>query len=601
MKKILSFFTFMILFGIIMTHAADIPKVVISGIYGGGGNNGSTYKNDYIELYNTTNSSINLTGYALYYFAATGVNAGTSNTFTFPAGSTIEAHSFALVKAAAGDGTQPEWKIDFDFDGSGSTGKNLSMSASTGKILLLSAYTNFTTSGSSLPTTLAGIQALAGYMDYMPYGKNATPVFGSTTNDLSASKAASRKYNDITMTYTFNVGADFEIITADDNAPRNSSYGSGDRVATPTFSPAGGNYTNPINVTISCATAGATIRYTLDGTDPSTSSTQYTNAISVSKQTTIKAMAWKDDLEPSKIGVANYIYPVNTLAALRALAPAYNGNENAGTAVVEYIGKAVVTQKSTTGATNNLRNIYIQDGTDAIMVFDPTAKLNCEVGDRITNIRGTLTNYWGMLEIIPEVDCKVVDIDQQMPAITITASQLDYNNENPLQAKLITLKGVTYTQTGVFEPEKYYHLKEGSTVFDSIVFIENKAADFIKDAIPTTLIDITGVCDFKGGKDITTKNRIVPLNKNNNVVSIQNLNKSTIKLSPNPADNFVNIVTNSPMKLEVYSLLGNLISTESLSEGSNTISVSQYPAGMYLMKLTDSSTGQSYIQKLVVK
>ena len=606
MKKNLSFLIFLILFGILNAHAADVPKVVISGVYGGGGNNNSIYKNDYIELYNTTNTTINLSGYALYYFAYGGTNAGVSNTFTFPDGSTIGGNSFALIKAAAGNGTQPAWEITFDFDASGSAGTNLSMSATTGKVLLLSAYTNFTTSGSSLPTTLAGIQALAGYMDYMPYGKNATPVFGSSTNDLAANKAASRKYDGNVITYTFNVGADFDIITADENAPRNSNYGNSNRVATPTFSPAGGNFSASFSATISCTTPGATIRYSLDGNDPTTSSPQYTNPITVSAQTTIKAMAWKEGMETSKVGMAVYNFPqkVSTLAALRALAPPYDPNLSVvGTTVFQYTGHAIVTQKQ------KFHNIkYIQDGTGAMMVFDAVGgniQEDVEIGDKITNITGTLTNYFGMIEIIPQGQCDVLSIMQQAPAAVISVAQLDNDHLNPIQGKLVRLMGAKYVKTGVFEAGKYYDLTVNTIPFEAVVYTDNWDADYILDGtqnqIPTIATTIDGVCLFKGSETIPAKNRIVPIDHSNGVIGVHDLNKSSIKLSPNPADNFVNIITGVSMKLEVYSLLGNLIATESLSEGSNTISVSQYPAGMYLIKLIDSSSGQSYVQKLVVR
>ena len=63
--------------------------------------------------------------------------------------------------------------------------------------------------------------------------------------------------------------------------------------ATPTFSPAGGTYYEAQNVSISCATEGATIRYTLDGTNPSESSPIYSSPISITETTTVKAFAMK--------------------------------------------------------------------------------------------------------------------------------------------------------------------------------------------------------------------------------------------------------------------------------------------------------------------
>ena len=64
-------------------------------------------------------------------------------------------------------------------------------------------------------------------------------------------------------------------------------------VATPAFSISGGEVEEGTQVTISCATSGATVYYTTDGSTPSTSSAKYTGAITISKAMTIKAMAAK--------------------------------------------------------------------------------------------------------------------------------------------------------------------------------------------------------------------------------------------------------------------------------------------------------------------
>jgi hypothetical protein len=605
MKKILSLFTMVILFGILNAQSEpsisitnpEIPKVVISGVYGGGGNSGATYKNDYIELYNTTGAPINLTGYSLYYSPVTGGTNNSvtkKNTYTFPANSSIEANGFVLIKASAGSGSQPNWPVAFDFDGSGD-GTNLSMAAAAGRVLLLSKYVDLSPAN-SVPTTLAGIQAMDGYMDYMPYGKLVEPPFGGTTIDLAANKAAQRKYNGSAITYTFSVGAVFSIITADENAPRNSDYGNANRVKTPTFSPAGGSFSDPITVTISCTTAGATIRYTLDGSEPDLSSDEYSSPITISETTTIKAKASKEDMDDSKVGSATYYYPqpVSSLATLRTLAPPYTGAPNEGTTIYTYTGKAVVTHKQ---STTNFNTIYIQDGTAAIMIYDKKIlePEPLELGDLITNVSGTLNNYYGMIEFIPIDPCEVDAIGCQVNTTAISVSQLDANHQNPIQAKVISTEA-EYVVSGNFVKDTYYALKQNNVVYDSVVYTDNWGADYITKPIPAGITKIYGVCNFK-----QNQNRIIPLNINNHVAKITDINKSAIKLSPNPANNFVNIATVSPMKLEVFTLLGNLIATEHLTEGQNTISVSGYPAGVYFMKLTDVNNGRTTTQKLVVK
>ena len=82
--------------------------------------------------------------------------------------------------------------------------------------------------------------------------------------------------------------------------------GESSKVATPTFSPAPGTFTSAQNVTISCTTSGATIHYTTDGSTPTTSSSTYSSAISVSATTTIKAMAVKSGMNNSDVATATY-------------------------------------------------------------------------------------------------------------------------------------------------------------------------------------------------------------------------------------------------------------------------------------------------------
>ena len=93
---------------------------------------------------------------------------------------------------------------------------------------------------------------------------------------------------------------------------------SGSTVATPTFSPVAGAVASGTEVTITCATEGATIHYTTDGNDPTSSSTTYDpdNKPTITANTTIKAIGIKDGLTDSDVATAAYtiaIPPVVTL------------------------------------------------------------------------------------------------------------------------------------------------------------------------------------------------------------------------------------------------------------------------------------------------
>ena len=87
----------------------------------------------------------------------------------------------------------------------------------------------------------------------------------------------------------------------------------------PTFNPAAGTYSSPQSVKISCATSGATIYYTTNGSTPTASSTQYTGAINVSTTTTIKAIAIKNGLSSS---VSTATYTITTATAAPVFSPA---------------------------------------------------------------------------------------------------------------------------------------------------------------------------------------------------------------------------------------------------------------------------------------
>ena len=111
--------------------------------------------------------------------------------------------------------------------------------------------------------------------------------------------------------------------------------------AVPTFSAAPGNYTSPLTVTISDATAGATIYYTTDETPLTTSSAVYSGPITVSATETLKAFAVAAGYSQSSISSAVYI-----LKPPAAATPVFN--LGSGT----YIGEQTVTlSDATPGAT----------------------------------------------------------------------------------------------------------------------------------------------------------------------------------------------------------------------------------------------------------
>ena len=79
-----------------------------------------------------------------------------------------------------------------------------------------------------------------------------------------------------------------------------------EKVTNPVFTPAAGAIFAGTGVTLACTTEGATIHYTIDGTEPTAESTLYTEPIVINEATTVKAIAVKDGMEASSVVTAEY-------------------------------------------------------------------------------------------------------------------------------------------------------------------------------------------------------------------------------------------------------------------------------------------------------
>jgi uncharacterized Fe-S cluster protein YjdI len=83
--------------------------------------------------------------------------------------------------------------------------------------------------------------------------------------------------------------------------------------ATPVISPASGAQSGVITVTITCATGGASIYYTVDGSTPTPASTLYTGGFPASANVTVKAMATSAGRPNSGVDTAVYTFAADGL------------------------------------------------------------------------------------------------------------------------------------------------------------------------------------------------------------------------------------------------------------------------------------------------
>lgn len=207
----------------VQAAAGTADHVVISQVYGGGGNSGAQYTYDFIELYNPTDADVPLQGWSVQYTSSTGVFSSANMT---PLSGSIKAHGYYLIQEKNGAGTIK------DLPAPDVAGGLINMSASAGKVALVKSITPI--------GNTAGDTALLGnadLVDFLGYGSDNDVKNNKQVNQyetagitvLSNSTAALRKSSSTDTTGTTGLGAGYDtndnssdfIITAP--APRNSA------------------------------------------------------------------------------------------------------------------------------------------------------------------------------------------------------------------------------------------------------------------------------------------------------------------------------------------------------------------------------------------
>lgn len=207
-------------------------------------------------------------------------------------------------------------------------------------------------------------------------------------------------------------------------------------VAAPTFSLAEGTYTEAQNVTIT-AEDGATIYYTLDGTNPTEESTVYKSAIAIEKTTTVKAIAVKGG-ESSKVTSATYTIeePAQIFKTMAELQAAMTATKTPATVKIQ--GWIV------TGVAGN--QFYMTDGNGYGMLGYQSGH-DFAVGDQLD---GTVEVNIQLYNSQPEI----MNLTSTTTGLTVTEGQTAAAAETAIaditvakQGAPVTLKGVVYNET----------------------------------------------------------------------------------------------------------------------------------------------------------
>lgn len=147
---------------------SQAQALVISQVYGGGGNSGALFTNDFIEILNNSASEINLNGLSIQYASATGSSWQQTNLSGL-----LNPYQYYLVQEAVGTGGSTSLPTP---DAIGS----IALSATSGKVALVNGTTPLT---GTCPNTLI--------LDFVGYG-SANCFEGAAAPGLSNTQAAMR-------------------------------------------------------------------------------------------------------------------------------------------------------------------------------------------------------------------------------------------------------------------------------------------------------------------------------------------------------------------------------------------------------------------------
>ena len=250
-------------------------------------------------------------------------------------------------------------------------------------------------------------------------GSFSSPTWTGSSSDVTftvGGTSGNRRIKGVSVTYT-------------------SGGGQQEIVATPTFTPAEGTYYEPQSVSISCATDGATICYTTDGTEPTENSSQYSVPLTISETTTLKAKAFKSGYTASAVATATYTIEeapsVITIAEAHALA----NNEYAMVqGVVTFIDG---------------RNVYVQDETGGICLYlnSNTVPSALALGDMVQGY-GQKTVYRGLIELQningnSASEFSILSSGNELPLAVKTIAEILAGGADALQCTRVKVEAAT--------------------------------------------------------------------------------------------------------------------------------------------------------------
>ncbi len=468
--------------------AQSATHVVISEVYGGGGNSGATYTNDFIELYNPTDSLISLNGWSVQYASATGTSYNPT-----PLSGTIPPKGYYLVQEAQGAGGSVSLPTP---DAIGS----LALSGSTGKVVL-----------SKGSTGVSGISD-ANVVDFVGWGATATPYEGTgpapgTSNTTSIERKANASSTTTSMSSggadeSAGNGYDSNNNAADfvTRSPQPQNSGS---PSEPLSSAGDQNPPSVLSVRVlSTVAIDVTFNEPVDSASACTA-TNYTMTGSVSVSSAVRDAAQPSLIHLTVSTMPNGLYTL-TIQNVADTAGNIMPSAQQRSFVVGVLSVADA-RAAAPGTTVRVRGVltvgnefkspsFLQDSTGGIGVYGTNFSASASRGD-LWEVTGVLKDYYNLLELDPITDTVRVSSGNLVPAPKlITSAQIG----EAYEGQLVRINRVKLAQSGTFGTgvDSSY---AGADAAGTVALRVDKDSNIPGTPIPADSVNIVGIVnDFLG-------------------------------------------------------------------------------------------------------
>lgn len=564
-------------------------QVVISQAYGGGGNSGSTYTNDFIELFNRGSEAVNLEGLSVQYASAMGATfSGVSILPNF----NLQPGQYFLIQQAQGNGgTTPLPTPDFIPE------TPIAMSGTNFKIVL--AQTTEVVSGCDD----------ASIIDLVGFGSANCFEGSGTASVLSNTNSGSRLFDGCQDT---NNNLDDFVVGLPN--PRNSSTTLAPCTSGPSLAislPSNNQVFAPesevtINFSVSNFVVGnpgdgidGHIHYFLNGDLTMYFSTDPINLGVLPAGVYVLEMELVDNnhqpLSPSvsaevSFEVADYLV-VENLAVLRQDVVA-----NGAGKYYQIMSNPVITYAR---AFRNQK--YIQDDSAAILIDDATEVLSTQysIGNALSGLKGRTSIFNGLLQLVPNIAANAFPGTEIVPE-TVTIEALNENIE-AYESELVFISNVSFPIADgavAFASNQNYDLTDSQ--FTITLRTGFNEANYIDELIPQGQRNvIVLVAKFVTAEGTTNQVLARSMEDLDATLSAPGFNAiEGLKMFPNPAKDNISIQTpnNEVKKVVIYNVLGReVLNTTTIQN----VSISNLISGVYIVKITEN--GITATRKLIVE